>query len=308
MKKNPFFTIVTPTYNRAYIISKTIKSVLAQSFGDFEFIIVDDGSTDNTEEVVKSFADERIAYIKLSQSSGGPCRPRNVGFEKAAGEYVVLLDSDDELDKDILKVYKEWIEKKSGFKVFLMDTINEDENKLRSGSSTNENLKKTRVFTYEDMICGRCTGDYIFCIKSEVIKKIKFPEGFRRNYNFQYKISKENDFFYIPKIGLYIASHRTTGKDRLTTTIEKNAESFVEWIDDYLELFSADTLKICPQYMERWYREKGILLLLANKKLEGIKFLFKGLRYKLFSYKTWVYILCSIFCPQLIKWRVSKMV
>ena len=308
MDKKPFFTIVTPTYNRAYIISKTIKSVIAQSFDNFEFIIVDDGSTDNTKEVVESFNDKRIIYIKLPTSSGGPCHPRNIGFEKAVGEYVVLLDSDDELDKDILKIYKEWIEKKPEFRVFLMDTINEDQKKLRSGSSGKDNLKGTRVFTYEDMICGRCTGDYIFCIKKEVIKKIKFPEGFRRNYNFQYKVSKENDFFYIPKIGLYIASQRETGKDRLTTTIEKNAEAFIEWVDDYLDLFSDDTLRLCPQYMERWYREKGILLILANKKKEGIKNLFTGLKYNFFAYKSWVYIFCAIFNPGLIKRRVSKMV
>jgi glycosyltransferase involved in cell wall biosynthesis len=308
MEKNPFFTIVTPTYNRAYIISKTIKSVIAQSFDDFEFIVVDDGSTDNTKEVVEGFNDKRIIYIKLPTSSGGPCHPRNVGFEKAIGEYVVLLDSDDELDKDILKTYKEWIEKKPQMKVFLMDTINEDENKLRSGSSTGDNLKKQRTFTYEDMICGRCTGDYIFCIKKEVVKKIKFPEGFKRNYNFQYKVAKENDFFYIPKIGLYIASHRTTGKDRLTTTIEKNALAFVEWVDDYLHLFGEDTLKICPQYMERWYREKGVLYILANNRKEGIKYLLKGLKYKPLSYKTWIYIVCAIFFPNLIKWRVGKMV
>lgn len=307
MNENPFFTIVTPTFNRGYIISKTIASVLAQNFQNFEFIVVDDGSTDDTEKVVKSFNDNRINYTKLPISSGGPCKPRNVGFDKSRGEYIILLDSDDELDKDTLKIYKEWIDKKPEMKVFLMDTINVDEKKLRSGSSDKNNLKKTKVFTYEDLICGRCIGDYLFCLKNEVIKKIKFPEGFKRNYNFQYKVSKENDFFYIPKVGLYVASHRSSGVDRITRTVEKNALAFIEWIDDYIKLFGEDTLKICPQYIERWYREKGVLYILADKKKEGIKYLFKGLRYSPFSYKSWFYIIFSILFPKLIKWRISRM-
>jgi len=85
MNKIPFFTVITPTYNRAYIISETIKSVLNQTFSDFEYIIIDDGSTDDTEKVVRSFCDQRVIYLRLLQNSGGSCKPRNVGF-KHAGE------------------------------------------------------------------------------------------------------------------------------------------------------------------------------------------------------------------------------
>ncbi len=309
MNKLPFFSIVTASYNRAYIISKPIKSVLSQSFGDFEHIIVDDGSTDSTEEVVKSFNDDRLVYIKLPQSSGGPCKPRNVGLAAARGQYVIILDSDDQLDKDTLKVYKEWIEKKPEIRVFLMDTINEDEGRIRSGSLKDIiDANKTTIFKFKDVICGGFTGDYLFCFKNEIVKKIKYPEGFKRNYNYLYKVSKECDFFYIPKVGLYITSHRATGTDRLTRTIEKNAEYFIEWVDDYLRLFGEDTLRICPQYMERWYRERGVLCVLANKKKQGIKWLFKGLRYKPFSYKTWIYIFSAIFYPGAIKQHVGRMV
>jgi hypothetical protein len=158
------------------------------------------------------------------------------------------------------------------------------------------------------MICGRCTGDYLLCLKKEIIKKIKFPEGFKRNYNFQFKVSKEWNFFYIPKIGAYVASHRSTGKDRLTTTIEKNANEFIEWIDDYLNIFGDDTQKMCPNRMERWFRERGVLCILAGRKKEGIKCLLKGLEYNFFSYKSWTYLTLSIIWPGLIKWRVRKMV
>jgi len=308
MNKNPFFTIVTASYNRAYIIEKPIRSVLNQSFGDFEHIIVDDGSTDNTEKVVKSFNDGRLVYIKLPQSSGGPCKPRNVGLGAARGQYVIILDSDDQLDKDTLTVYKEWIEKRPEMKVFLMDTMNEDEGKMRSGSLKDiVDPNKATIFEYKDVLCGGFTGDYLFCFKNEIVKKIKYPEGFKRNYNYLYKVSKEYDFFYIPKVGLYITAHRTTGNDRLTRTIEKNAEYFIEWVDDYVRLFKEDTLKVCPQYMERWYREKGVLNVLAGKRKEGLVWLLKGLKYKPFSYKSWFYIIFSILAPWAVRQRARRM-
>ncbi|MBU6157925.1 MAG: glycosyltransferase family 2 protein [Bacteroidetes bacterium] len=90
----PFFSIITPSYNRAHIIGQAINSVLTQSFTDFEFIIVDDGSTDDTEKVVQAFGDTRIQYIK--QENKGVCAARNTGIRNAKAPYITFLDSDDQ--------------------------------------------------------------------------------------------------------------------------------------------------------------------------------------------------------------------
>ncbi len=90
---NPIFSIITPTYNRSHIIGKTIESVLGQKYKDFEHIIIDDGSTDNTEEVVLSFKDDRIRYFKKENEERGIAR--NHGISHARGEYICFLDSDD---------------------------------------------------------------------------------------------------------------------------------------------------------------------------------------------------------------------
>jgi glycosyltransferase involved in cell wall biosynthesis len=105
---NPTISVVIPTYNRAQIIGRTIQSVLNQTYPDFEVIIVDDGSTDNTEEVVKGFGDDRLRYIRMKENSGTAGVPRNKGIEAARGEYIALLDSDDEwlpekLEKQVSK-------------------------------------------------------------------------------------------------------------------------------------------------------------------------------------------------------------
>ena len=93
--EKPYFTVITPTYNRAKYILTAIESVLAQTFQEFELIIVDDGSEDETASLVATFssADPRVRYIK--QENKGRSVARNVGIEAAHGEYVSFLDSDD---------------------------------------------------------------------------------------------------------------------------------------------------------------------------------------------------------------------
>lgn len=98
-----------PTYNRAYIITTAIKSVLAQTDQDWELIVVDDGSTDNTQEVIESLGDGRIRYIL--QEKAGVASARNRGLAEARGEWIAYLDSDNELLPQYLTVMHENIAK-----------------------------------------------------------------------------------------------------------------------------------------------------------------------------------------------------
>jgi glycosyltransferase involved in cell wall biosynthesis len=91
----PFFGVVIPTYNRAATVLRAIESVTEQSFTDFELIVVDDGSSDDTGAVVKSLADPRIVYVR--RENGGQCAARNTGAEESRAKYLVFLDDDDEL-------------------------------------------------------------------------------------------------------------------------------------------------------------------------------------------------------------------
>lgn len=88
-----FFSIIIPTYNRADFISKTIASVLDQTYPHFEIIIVDDGSTDNTEEVIKSISHPKLRYFKKQNGERGAAR--NYGVQRSKGSYINFFDSDD---------------------------------------------------------------------------------------------------------------------------------------------------------------------------------------------------------------------
>ena len=95
MLQQQIFTVVIPTHNRAHLIQRTIQSVLNQTFTDFELIVVDDGSTDDTSDVVSSFDDVRVRY--LYKVNSGAADARNLGAKEAAGKYLTFLDSDDEV-------------------------------------------------------------------------------------------------------------------------------------------------------------------------------------------------------------------
>jgi glycosyltransferase involved in cell wall biosynthesis len=87
-------SVIMPAYNRAYIIAEALQSVFAQTYTDFEVIVVDDGSTDNTREVVSRFSDTRLRYLRHERNSG--CSAAyNTGFREALGQFVAVLDSDD---------------------------------------------------------------------------------------------------------------------------------------------------------------------------------------------------------------------
>lgn len=97
MNKNPIVSVIIPTYNRAHLVSRSIQSVLNQTYQDFELIIIDDGSNDNTEDVIEEFQkkDKKIRYIRHDKNKGGSAA-RNTGVRAAKGEYIAFQDSDDE--------------------------------------------------------------------------------------------------------------------------------------------------------------------------------------------------------------------
>jgi glycosyltransferase involved in cell wall biosynthesis len=91
----PAVSVVLPTYNRAPLLGRAIRSVLGQTYADFEVIVVDDGSTDGTAGVVAAFGDPRVSYVRLARNSGASAA-RNAGIRVARGKFLAFQDSDDE--------------------------------------------------------------------------------------------------------------------------------------------------------------------------------------------------------------------
>lgn len=129
-KMQPKVSVIIPTYNRAQFIGAAIESVIEQSFQDFEIIVVDDGSTDNTEQLVGMMIDPRLHYIR--QENRGRSNARNRALKLAKGKYIAFLDSDDLYLPNKLELQLNYMEQNPH--VFMIYTsafcIDEDENLL----------------------------------------------------------------------------------------------------------------------------------------------------------------------------------
>lgn len=94
MSEKPLISVVIPTYNHAHFLKESLGSVVAQTFANWEALVIDNSSTDKTREVVEGFSDPRIRFYQI-QNQGVIAKSRNFGIQKAQGEYIAFLDSDD---------------------------------------------------------------------------------------------------------------------------------------------------------------------------------------------------------------------
>lgn len=162
MDKQPFFTIVIPTYNRANLIAKTIESVLAQTFTRYEVIIVDDGSTDNTTEVVQPYLSDTITYHKKENAERAVAR--NFGTKRANGQYINWLDSDDLLLPNHLQVIYDFLEQNNFPDVIHTGFRHEDDKgnvlavKNNFPPQVSQELMKENLFSCNNIIVKKATA------------------------------------------------------------------------------------------------------------------------------------------------------
>ncbi|MDD5152038.1 MAG: glycosyltransferase [Flavobacterium sp.] len=145
----PFVSIIIPTYNRAHLIRETLDSILVQTFENWECIIVDDGSIDNTNEIVEKFVvnDSRFQYYhRPSESPKGANSCRNYGFEMSKGKYINWFDSDDIMDSSFVQLKVLELEKETKIDAVISKTI------MFRDNITNIVGKENRTFLSENTL------------------------------------------------------------------------------------------------------------------------------------------------------------
>ena len=110
MKIQPGMSIIMPVYNVKAFLERSIRSILMQSYGDFELITVDDGSTDGSSELVDGYAREDERVVVIHQQNGGVSAARNAALQVFKGRYVTFVDPDDFLSKETLELHVEYLE------------------------------------------------------------------------------------------------------------------------------------------------------------------------------------------------------
>ncbi len=238
---NPFISICIFTYNRAEYIKETIESALNQSYTNYEIIIVNDGSTDNTEEVVKSVQSNKIRYY-LKDHTNAP-DTRNYALKHAKGDFILWLGDDDILHKDILKIYIDELNKYPDVDIFYCKLI-----------AFNENKGTIRDFIYKDwynkqdelaafLIIGQPVPDGGSLIKRKIYNEVGI-------FNIEFNRAQDYEFY-----------------SRVFTTKKYNAK----YIDEYLYKYRIHdkniTLNLSGQ-INLTYEKKILRKLISNNSLE----------------------------------------
>lgn len=244
--ENTAISIITPCYNQAPYIAETIESVIAQSFSEWELVIIDDGSTDNSAEIVKKYIeiDSRIHYFY--QENAGPSAARNYGAKMSNGKFLLFLDGDNTISPNYLKIAYEYMESYMDCTLFTtyFDFIGD-----RNGDS------RIRYQNYKLLLIENSIDCCSMMKKSDFISIGGFDENMRGYEDWELfirllyknkKVHQEPQFLFHYRINNCNNSVNSIAKQKnnmLTSYI------FTKHIDKYVEFFDS------PQYIIKKYEE-----------------------------------------------------
>lgn len=194
-------SIIIPTYNRAHLILKSIQSVLKQTYNNIEVLIIDDGSTDNTSNLVNNLNDSRIKYFKLNKNKGGSFA-RNFGILKASGKYISFQDSDDLYHPKKIEIqYKNLIKKGTDLD-FCKICIHINEKKMFVFPDVKQEKNITKGKIVEELCFGNFISTQSILVKKKYIKKYLFDTKFPRlqDYDLALRIIPKVKVSYTNKI------------------------------------------------------------------------------------------------------------
>lgn len=217
--KKPLVSVILPTYNRSKMVSRAIRSVLYQTYPFFELIIVDDGSTDDTEQVLATFRDKRIQHIRCEKNRGGPTA-RNMAIKRAKGEYVAFQDSDDEwMPKKLEKHISLFERLPSNYGVVYSDCL-VIEDKRRYLISSNYPPKSG--FVMDDILNGNFVTMQIVTRRSCLVEEGLFDENLHRlqDWELWIRISQKYHYYYIPEPLTVVYRHKNSLTSNLNELIK----------------------------------------------------------------------------------------
>jgi glycosyltransferase involved in cell wall biosynthesis len=249
--------------------------VLNQTYQNFELIIVNDGSLDDTEKVVKSFKDRRIRYGKQTKNKG-MLAARNMGFDLSKGKYIALLDDDDELLQEALETaVNEFSELSSEGIGILWFNCMDSKNKELTGKGMNTN----GCVSYEDNLCGKVYGNFWEVINSDLIgEDARFDERlWGGEIMFWLKLHRRTKVFYV---------HRALRINHTESSIVSTAENQLKHISRmvltkkvFLEKYGNARRYLCPKKYGQDLVELGFWQILNGEKLEGRETLVNAFKY-----------------------------
>jgi len=277
-KYQPLISVIIPTFNRGYTINKTIKSVINQTYKNLEIIIVDDGSTDDTQKVVKNNNDKRIKYLRHKKNKGGSAA-RNTGIKHSHGKYIAFLDSDDLFfDNKLEKQFNILNNLSSQYAGICCNTIIKTNfGSFISDINQEKTIKRDLIYKILSMDIKWRAGSTLM-IRKNIIKDVGFwDETFPRHqdYEFLIKIIEKYKIFIITEPLVTVTRDITSNPS--ANTLEKAKNKFLNKFEYQIKNFS--------QHQQKNIRKKQWLSLckafFREKRIgKAFSYLLKALREK----------------------------
>ena len=182
---NPLVSIIIPTFNRASLLSETLDSIIAQTYLNWESIVVDDGSSDNTLKLLKKYSDKdnRIKYFKRPNTyKKGANSCRNFGFEKSNGDFINWFDSDDLMEKNAIEIkINKLLNSSFDFVVSKTENFNEDKLTSKINYGFNDEINLYNFITQSNFWM---TPDAL--ISKKIVRDVKFNDSLDSGQEFNY--------------------------------------------------------------------------------------------------------------------------
>ena len=248
-------SFITPTFNRAYILGNAIESVLSQTYHHWELLVMDDGSTDNTKELVESFRDPRIAYHY--RSNGGPSAARNSAFPLVQGDWIAYLDSDNELFPNYLEVMLAWIHRHPTT-LYTRPQMRKTVELYKEGKLVQSIDKSTEDYpermTLKDIFLRkvRFDGNGFMHSKKIIEEGFRFDENLiqMEEWDFLMQIGEKypNNFLYVPIPLLHY--HQRFGGDGIVSNT-----SYQQWADAFDHIYKKHKTDKMLEGQDWWPRK-----------------------------------------------------
>ena len=259
----PLFSIILTTYNRAHVLDRAIKSVLNQTFKNFELILVNGGSLDNTESIVQAYADERIRYFKQSENKG-MLSDRNIGFDMSRGKYVAVLDDDDELMPEALETaINEFNEISEEIGVLVFNCVESKSRRL-----CGMGIRESRYVPFEEYLSGKIYGNFWEIFKNDLVKKDRFDERlWGAEKIFLWQLYQKTKVFYSHKV-LKINHPECSSVSQFESQFE-HLSRIIFSNKVLLEKFGNQRRICCPKNYAQDLADLGFWQILNGEKREG---------------------------------------
>lgn len=287
-ENRPTVSVIIPTYNRAELVGRAIQSVLDQTYQDFEIIIVSDGSTDNTDEVVNRYKDTRIVYLRHNKNRGGSAA-RNTGINIAKGQYIGLLDSDDEwlpqkLEKQVDKL--QMLPNKVGVVYSGFYYVSE-----KNGQNLSKVVPTLRGNVYDNLLQGCILGGPTPLVRKLCFEKAGFFEEALpscQDWDMWIRLSKYYEFDFVPD---FLAKHYVHG-DQISTDLRAKIKAR-EWI---VKKYQTDLLKN-PSILSRHLKRLGVLYCLDCNSPVGRNYFLQSLKHNPRQKGSYIHFVLSLLAP-----------